>query len=220
MVNITGTPRSINRSATEKSFRRCRLTSRMATSAPTVSASLPFGYGRGGADDFYAALLKQNFEAKQKKACILGYQRSPFAHGGVFPISFRENSRGRHTRHPSMLYCHFGERSARKSAHGRNPAVASDSLGPSASRRLSQPVGVGRNRLPSSADARKSHRKQALAAQNEISGCVAEMFIKTLHFCHREYDNYSYPQISTGFYSVYVPEIIVATPFSLNPKRH
>jgi hypothetical protein len=45
--------------------------------------------------------------------------------------------------------------------------------------------------------------------RKEISGCVAEMFIKSLHFCHIDYDNYSYPQIYTSFYSVYVLEIIV-----------
>ncbi|MGO9431724.1 hypothetical protein [Rhodoblastus sp.] len=45
--------------------------------------------------------------------------------------------------------------------------------------------------------------------QKEISGWVAEMFIKSLHICHREYDSYGYPQVSTDFYSVYVLEIIV-----------
>jgi hypothetical protein len=62
---------------------------------------------------------------------------------------------------------------------------------------------------PPSADAQQLQRKRALAMQRESSGCVAEMLIKSLHFCHREYDSYSYPQVSTGFYSVYVLEIIV-----------
>jgi len=69
---------------------------------------------------------------------------------------------------------------------------------------------MGRNRSkPPSADAQQLQCKLALALQKEISGCVAEMFIKSLYICHREYDSCTYPQISTGFYSVYVLEIIV-----------
>ena len=62
---------------------------------------------------------------------------------------------------------------------------------------------------PPSPDARKLQRKQAVAMQKEISDCVAEMFIKGLHICHREGDKNSYPQTSTGLVSVYVLEIIV-----------
>src|SRR5208283_4212135 len=38
-------------------------------------------HGRGGADDYHAALLKEHFEAEQNMRRILGYQRAPCAHG-------------------------------------------------------------------------------------------------------------------------------------------